>query len=134
MHEDCFHLGAKALIQNRKGELLLLKRTAWDLPGGRIQRNESLEQALKREIYEETGLKHITQIRPLTMALSAIRIPMQNSDVGLIFAIYACQLEGDDTVRLSDEHKDFAWFEPKKAAELLPPTYPSEIRIQLRTL
>src|SRR5574342_142083 len=94
--EDCFHLGAKALIQNTDGQLLLLRKNPkkphhksvellWDLPGGRIHRNESLEEALKREVYEETGLSNITQINLFMMVLSSIRIPLQESDVGLIF-------------------------------------------------
>jgi ADP-ribose pyrophosphatase YjhB (NUDIX family) len=72
--EDCFHLGAKALLQNTEGKLLLLQKNPkephqnveclWDLPGGRINRGESLEEALKREVFEETGLNSMTQIEP----------------------------------------------------------------------
>ena len=59
MNEDCFHLGMKALIQRSDGKVLLLKQSKqknnnlWDLPGGRIQRNESVLDALRREIYSK---------------------------------------------------------------------------------
>jgi 8-oxo-dGTP diphosphatase len=133
--EDCFHLGVKALIL-KEGKLLLLqlnpqrlksaKKDSWDIPGGRIQINELLEDALKREVYEETGLK-IIPIRPFMMALSHIRIPIQDHDVGLVFATYVCEIVGDISISLSDEHTHFDWFEPNKAAELLKVSYPDAL-------
>jgi colanic acid biosynthesis protein WcaH len=53
-----------------KGKFLLLKRNnppvkdEWWLPGGRIRRNESFEDAVRREVLEETGLtcKTIRQV------------------------------------------------------------------------
>ncbi len=64
---DIFYLGVKALIVNLGGKLLVLQKNPkrlnqiearWDIPGGRMQKNESLETALKREVSEETGLQN----------------------------------------------------------------------------
>ena len=58
-------VGVKALIKNDKGQYLFLRRSErmeaeiephWDIPGGRIDSTERLEQALAREIAEETNL------------------------------------------------------------------------------
>lgn len=54
-----FHIGIKAVIvQNNKALLLKDPRfNGYDLPGGRIDKDEDIEEALKRELFEELGLK-----------------------------------------------------------------------------
>lgn len=55
-------IAVAALILNEKGDLLLVRRGSepgkglWSIPGGAVELGESLEQALKREVKEETGL------------------------------------------------------------------------------
>jgi mutator protein MutT len=52
-----------ALLRNDRGDVLLVKRAVdpalgkWALPAGYIEIDETVEQALKRELHEETGLK-----------------------------------------------------------------------------
>jgi len=59
---------AGAIIFRKEGDkifYLLLhypsesKKEYWGLPKGRIEKGENLEEAAKREVYEETGLKDI---------------------------------------------------------------------------
>ena len=48
----------RAVIYNKSGELLVVKdnKWGWNLPGGRIEPNETPEKAIKREVFEETNL------------------------------------------------------------------------------
>jgi 8-oxo-dGTP pyrophosphatase MutT (NUDIX family) len=63
-----FHLieAAGGLVKNKKGEILMiLRRGKWDLPKGKLDENETIEECAKREVEEETGLQKIEIISPL---------------------------------------------------------------------
>ena len=48
------------LVKNKEGEVLLIfRRGKWDLPKGKLDANESLEECALREVKEETGLTKI---------------------------------------------------------------------------
>lgn len=122
---DLFYLGIKAVIKNPDGQVLLLKaRDYWDLPGGRIQLGETQEQAVRREVTEETGLSVKDVSHHLGMCLSGARL--DGGKAGLIFSVYACETASHD-VAISDEHIAHEWLAPSKAADLLAGKFSPEI-------
>lgn len=142
MKEDCFHLGIKAVIRNEFGKVLLLEINPsslknyagpkyWDLPGGRIQRGATVEETLRREVFEETGISEVSSIMPLAMILSNIRI---TPEVGLILWLYLCKASTTREILLSDEHLRAKWFTPAKAASLLSVKYPTPASDAIRAL
>lgn len=63
--EDFTHIfkvveAAGGVVSNKNGEILFIHRIGkWDLPKGKIEKGESLEQAALREVEEETGLSQL---------------------------------------------------------------------------
>ena len=57
---------AGGIVQNTENNYLLIKRLGiWDLPKGKIEKGESIMEAAKREVREETGLKDVKIIKYL---------------------------------------------------------------------
>jgi len=112
-----FIIAVKSIIlYNRK--VLLIKRSGgeyeWECPGGKVEFGESLEDALRREIKEETGLENI-RIEQLIYAMTG-KINLETQLVGLMYLSYA----DNDKIALSPhEHKDFIWVDKKQFINLL---------------
>ncbi len=59
-HRPLILVAAGALIQDNHGRLLLQRRAddgSWDIPGGAVELGETVEEAVRREVWEETGLE-----------------------------------------------------------------------------
>lgn len=137
--EDTYHLGVKALIRSKNGEILLLKIDTkeltknkygayWDLPGGRVHKGISPQETLQREIEEETGLQHVSIGESLGMGLANIRIPLPDGqEVGLILSVYECSIPPSADIILSSEHTSYEWCAPKTAAVYLATKFPPEL-------
>jgi 8-oxo-dGTP pyrophosphatase MutT (NUDIX family) len=53
----------KALVQQGAGVLLLMKQNGtWDLPGGKLDPDENLDMAMRRELSEEIGMTPATLV------------------------------------------------------------------------
>lgn len=54
------HPGARIIVENDKGEILFIERTdngKLGIPAGGLEENETIEECIKREVKEETGLE-----------------------------------------------------------------------------
>ena len=65
---------ARVILVNSDKKILLLKYTYpnevfWLTSGGKIEENETLLEAAKRELYEETGILNAEFIEPYTFYL-----------------------------------------------------------------
>ncbi len=53
-------IAAGGIVENEEGKILFqFRRGKWDLPKGKLDENESLEDCAVREVEEETGLQQI---------------------------------------------------------------------------
>ena len=56
-----YQLAAGGIVENSEGKILLMKRLGkWDLPKGKREKTETIEECAVREIEEETGAKGLS--------------------------------------------------------------------------
>lgn len=59
------YAGGGLVLNPSKAILLIFRKGKWDLPKGKLDEGESLDQCALREVKEETGLQHLRLIEPL---------------------------------------------------------------------
>ncbi len=102
-------------------ELLLLRRPPargriWVPVSGKVEPSDAdLEQALRRELREETGMTDPRRIEPLDWH---VPFPASNGETWRLHA-YAVEVDRPAAVTLSDEHEAFAWVSPDEAVRRL---------------
>ena len=105
-----FHITVKGIVVYHR-RVLLLKRARpstdglgyWELPGGGLEYGETPNQALIRELKEETGLQ-IDVVKP-AYTFTKIRSDYQTVGIGYLSITHS------DKIVLSDEHTDYLWCE-----------------------
>ena len=104
-----------AFITNCKGELLVERRKlepakgTLDLPGGFADVLETAEEAVAREVMEETGLK-VTAARYLFSLPNVYRY--SDLDVHTLDMFFACTVEDDSALSAGDDAADCLWVAP----------------------
>lgn len=79
----------------------------WEPPGGVLELAESPEDGVRREVYEETGLK--VQVDRLTGVY-------KNTARGIVALVFLCHVEGGHE-QLSDESTAVEWLTPEDIAD-----------------
>ena len=113
-----FFFAAKALLFC-KDKFLIVKRSGaarsaqffWEYPGGRLEFGEHPIEALRREIFEETGIKDFCVLSILNL-WSRLKTPTTQ----LIGATYLCKTSSYN-VKLSEEHTEYAWITKEELPE-----------------
>ena len=117
-------IGVKAIIE-REDTILIIKRSerykpvryrdlaeTWDLPGGRLEVGEGLEEGLEREVKEEVGLR-VKNIKDVLEIKTAFR----NKEEHIVRITYICSAyEGE--VILSGEHISAGWIKREEVIRL----------------
>jgi len=96
-----------ALIESPKGLLLLRHSNTkdWTLPGGKVEKGEYLENGIKREIFEETGIDINKAKRIMYMRYPGIDLPN-----GKQLFYFHLQLKYNPQLSLNpSEHEEALW-------------------------
>lgn len=119
MSELVLRVAAKAVIVNAEGKVLILREAKtykegtnigrYHMPGGRLEAGETYDEGLLREVSEETGLI----VEPLYPIYVGEWRPVIKGVPHQIIAIFTVCKAISGKVRLSEEHDDFKWINPK---------------------
>jgi phosphoglycolate phosphatase-like HAD superfamily hydrolase/ADP-ribose pyrophosphatase YjhB (NUDIX family) len=108
-----------ALIFNADGAALMLRTHKWSdkwgIPGGKIKLNEPSEEALRREVLEETGLK-LADIR-FEMVQDCIEPPEFFKKAHFLLLNYTARALGTEVV-LNDEAEEHRWVTLDEAVKM----------------
>ncbi len=89
----------------------------WDFSKGHIEKGESEEETLKREVREETGIEKV-KIIPDFKEWIKYFFKLNNKGVFKIVTFYLVETDEID-VKISEEHKDYIWVGFDEALNLL---------------
>lgn len=107
---------AGAFMFNEKGEVLLVKSPKWYgkyiCPGGHIEIGESFEDAVKREVKEETGLE-VYDIKPLSVHNCVFSKEFYKKK-HIVLLDFTCKAKPGKIV-LNDEAEAYIWIKPADA-------------------
>jgi len=89
----------------------------WDLPKGHIEEGEKLEETVKREVAEETGLKDIEFVDGFKEWIKYF-FKFRGKNILKFVTFYLAETKEKD-IKVSFEHLGFEWLSSKKAIKKL---------------
>ena len=106
----------QAVVLGQRGVLLAVRNDlrGWELPGGTLEMDESDEQALRRELMEETGF----DVEVTRFVGEYVRSGFRPHTA----RVYVCRLLGGKP-KLGDETRQLDWFDPVNPPWTLFPWY-----------
>ena len=111
-----------AFIINNSGDVLLVQSPKWSggrysIPGGHVEYGESIFEAVKREAYEEVGLR----VKPVALYMVQEVInpkEFHESERHFIFFDVLCRALTTDVKIDNTEITGYTWVKPRKALKL----------------
>jgi len=100
-------VAVKAVIQNTDGKFLIVREgDRWQAVGGRLEQGEKLEQGLRREVEEETGIVDLDIGKVIHVDEWLAKPEGELKHIVALF--FSCRTTSTEVV-LSNEHQEYAW-------------------------
>ena len=133
-----YHLVSACGLVWKDGLVLLIRdpKRGWELPGGTLEQGETVIDALKREIYEESGIlcepEHLTGLYQ-NLAVKDGYGPLEGMMIPPIVNLaFICRYTGGEAVA-SDGSEDACWVTPEEAVRMVThPLYEKRLADMLK--
>ncbi len=104
-------ISVKAIIESDKGTLVLKDATSdfWDLPGGHVNDGETINHALVREVFEETGMSVHGAEEQFVKVLNL---------GGEVKPVIFFKVDASGAILLSEEHEGYQWVDQEMGLQL----------------
>ncbi len=113
------------VVVREDGRVLTIRRAdngTWEPPGGVLELAEAPEDGVRREVYEETGIK--VQVDRLTGVY-------KNTTRGIVALVFRCHAEGGQE-QLSDESTAVEWLTPTEVTDRMGEVFAVRVTDALR--
>lgn len=116
---------AGGLVKDKDNRILFIfRRGKWDLPKGKIEKDERKQHAALREVIEETGLDTLKIVRRLDKTYHIYT----EKNIHILKKTYWYEMvaikAGPLHPQTEEDITDIRWFEPDNLNEVLSNTYP----------
>jgi 8-oxo-dGTP pyrophosphatase MutT (NUDIX family) len=110
-------------------QLLIFRRGKWDLPKGKLDKGEKLEDCAVREVEEETGLENVKLLSPLVVTYhtyhEGARYILKESHW------YTMKVKGDQRLvpQTEEDIHEIKWVKPAGLANYFENSFPSVVDV-----
>jgi len=89
------------IVQRNRNKYLGFK---WEFPGGKVESNETFQEALSREIHEELNID-------INIHEKLAEEKYKDSEINIVLHYFLCSIK-DGAIKLN-EHEEMAWVDKK---------------------
>ena len=135
-HQPILQVGASVIVEDEAGRILLQKRTdngCWGYHGGSVELDECVEDAAKRELYEETGLiADELQLWRVFSGPETHYVYPNGDEVSNVDLVFVCRKYHGETKRQESEVAELKFFTLDEIPENISPPIAKALREYVR--
>lgn len=124
-HRPLLQVGASVIVEDIKGRILLQKRSdnhCWGYAGGSVELDEKVEDAAKRELFEETGLTaNSLELFGVFSGEDTHYIYPNGDEVSNVDIVFICRDYSGELIRQEDEVEQLKFFDIEELPKQISP-------------